>query len=192
MNDVDTHCRPRGADGFAFVVQSDGTTAIGEGGAGLGYSGLDEALVIEFDNFFNPERLDPYDNHVAVLLRSSNHSHEVGHAFPEIDLGEGLLNVKIQYKPKVSEEVLFTEAFVADRSLEGLAPTWKGGVGLLAVYIGRMNRPILATLLNLDSTLNLHSGRAWVGFTGATGAAHFQAHDILQWRFNSLREDLGS
>ena len=43
----------------------------------------------------------------------------------------------------------------------------------------------LDDLLALDAT----QGRAWVGFTAATGADEFEAHDVLAWHFTSLRED---
>lgn len=190
MDDVDTSCQPRGADGLAFVVQTDGIAALGEGGGGLGYSGLKEALAIEFDSFFNPDRLDPYANHVSILLRSSNHSQELAQAFPVVDFATGVVEVKIEYHPEFKEDWLFSDAFMADRRLETLASGWKDGVGMIAVYVGRMDNPLIITPLNLCSTLNLHSGRAWVGFTAATGEAHFQAHDILRWRFSSLREQM--
>lgn len=32
MDDAYTHCRSRGADGLAFVVQGEGPTALGRGG----------------------------------------------------------------------------------------------------------------------------------------------------------------
>ncbi|ETW00731.1 hypothetical protein, variant [Aphanomyces invadans] len=36
MDDVSTHCRARGGDGFAFVIQNQDGTAIGRGGADVG------------------------------------------------------------------------------------------------------------------------------------------------------------
>lgn len=37
MDDEYTHCRSRGSDGFAFVVQVESDHALGQGGMGLGY-----------------------------------------------------------------------------------------------------------------------------------------------------------
>ena len=42
------------------------------------------------------------------------------------------------------------------------------------------------TYLNLNTELNLDSGRAWVGFTAATGGIGWQTHDILFWSFDTL------
>ncbi len=46
--------------------------------------------------------------------------------------------------------------------------------------------PIITTPLNLDKTLKLDDGRAFVGLTAATGDSHWQSHDILSWKFKSL------
>jgi len=40
-----------GADGMAFVIQTVGSSALGGGGGGLGYSGITGALAVELDNF---------------------------------------------------------------------------------------------------------------------------------------------
>jgi hypothetical protein len=37
MDDEYTHCRSRGGDGFALVLQGDSPYALGDGGMGLGY-----------------------------------------------------------------------------------------------------------------------------------------------------------
>ncbi len=63
----------------------------------------------------------------------------------------------------------------------------RGGLGMLYIYCE--NLLVLVVPLNLASTLKLNRGRAWVGFTAATGEATWQTHDILNWRFSSLRED---
>jgi hypothetical protein len=41
---------------------------------------------------------------------------------------------------------------------------------------------VLTTIVTLENEMILNSGQAWVGFTGATGAA-FENHDILSWTF---------
>ena len=67
-------CNP--GDGFAFIIQNSnatdptqgasgsGLTAVGAGGGGLGYSGINNSLAIEFDIFDDP--WDPNSNHVAI------------------------------------------------------------------------------------------------------------------------------
>jgi hypothetical protein len=45
-----------GGDGFSFVMQLDpnGTEAVGMRGEGLGYGGIRNALVVEFDTWYVP------------------------------------------------------------------------------------------------------------------------------------------
>lgn len=79
-------CRSRGGEGFAFVIQNDNAVVIGQPSSGMGFVGIHNAVAIEFDTWYNPEQLDPWENHVAVVTRgwrdilSSNHSYELGHA----------------------------------------------------------------------------------------------------------------
>ena len=59
-------------------------------------------------------------------------------------------------------------------------------MGLLYVYLDDLYSPIITTPINLDATLRLDSGRCFLGITSATGDTHWQAHDVLDWRFKSL------
>jgi Legume lectin domain len=63
---------------------------------------------------------------------------------------------------------------------------WGSGLGMLYVYIDDLHSPVISTPIDLASTLDLDCGRAYVGFTAATGDEHWQAHDILNWQFSSL------
>lgn len=47
MDDVNTYCRSRGADGLAFVMQNVSEVALGNAGSGLGYEGIFNALAVE-------------------------------------------------------------------------------------------------------------------------------------------------
>jgi hypothetical protein len=59
----------------------------------------------------------------------------------------------------------------------------KTGSGVILVYIDDFTRPALIAPINLQDTLALpKDGRAFVGFTAATGNA-YQNHDILSWSF---------
>ncbi|CAK9037332.1 Uncharacterized protein SCF082_LOCUS22099 [Durusdinium trenchii] len=226
MDDVATHCRSRGADGIAFVVQNDDPFALGAGGMGLGYEGMENALAIEFDTFFNPEKGDAYENHVGVMTRgwrepvSSSHTFELGGAAALPDLANQVIRVKVVYEPTISPDALFSDSFVvsphtslfmtghnpnpgeednqgraeylADSfgvSLEDdLHPRdWFTGVGLLQVFVQDLTTPLFSTALNLDATLRLQSGRAFLGFTAATGDSFWQTHDLLDWTFRSSR-----
>ena len=56
------------------------------------------------------------------------------------------------------------------------------GMGLLRVLVDE--EEVLSVPLNLDTLLDLDSGLAYVGFTGATGLA-YQEHAIARWEFSS-------
>jgi hypothetical protein len=81
MDDAYTHCRSRGGDGLAFVVQGQSPRALGAGGAGLGYTGVANSLAVEFDAFYNAELLEPFENHVAVHSRGWRHANNANHSY---------------------------------------------------------------------------------------------------------------
>ncbi|KAF1775324.1 Immunoglobulin-like fold [Phytophthora cactorum] len=202
MDNVHTNCRSRGGDGFAFVIQNDvqQELALGSGGMSLGYGGLQNALAIEFDTWFNPELLDVYENHISVHVSGKggvvqpNHTHSLGATSNLPDLTEDVHTVRITYKPNLDESMLFDEAFTASTLAGNFFSTgaWRMGIGLLAIYLDDMNSPVLTVPLRIENTLELFHGRAWVGFTGATGANTWQTLDILSWSFTSLRHNIVS
>ena len=57
-------------------------------------------------------------------------------------------------------------------------------VGSLAVRLD--GAEVLRIPLNLEDVIRLDKGRAYVGFTGATGAA-YQEHSVVAWQFNESR-----
>jgi hypothetical protein len=69
---VNTYCRSRGADGFAFVIQNESPVALGLAGRGLGYEGINNALAIEVDTYSNFDEQDYYENHIAVMTMVSS------------------------------------------------------------------------------------------------------------------------
>ncbi len=76
FGDVDAN----GADGMVFVLQTEGTTAIGDDGSGMGFGGFDPSFGIEFDTFDNTQQLnngDPASDHVA-FLKNGNVYHNNG------------------------------------------------------------------------------------------------------------------
>ena len=55
-----------GGDGFAFVIHLDpnATKTLGQPGEGLGYAGIRNSLVVEFDTWYNPSQGDHFTDHV--------------------------------------------------------------------------------------------------------------------------------
>jgi hypothetical protein len=153
--------------------------AIGNGRNGLGYSGLPNSLAIEFDTVLDPPEDfaggidgDPNDNHISVQTRgqepnSGDAAHSLGFttqktpAIPLFANGE-THTTKIVYTPGEAESP-----------------------GTVVVYLNNMDTPVLTAPLkngNLENLLNLDEGKAWVGFTAATGR-DLQTHDIHAFSF---------
>ncbi len=212
MDKVYTNCRSRGGDGFAFIIHATDSSNLGPGtignpGLGLGYDGIPNSLAVEFDTYHNYEVLDPYENHVSVHTRGSqhpisvNHTYSLGHTNAVPDLTDGRIRIRIKYEPFVFDQSFFSKpSFVASPYLlhffedndfhngNGI-PSWGAkGLGMLHVYCNDMNVPVLTVPLHLSATLDLNMGRAWVGFTASTGDETWQSHDIFDWQFSSLRQ----
>jgi hypothetical protein len=212
MDDEYTHCRARGADGFAFVVhnaEGGGTHTLGEAGMGLGYSGILNSLAVEFDTWYNSELLEPYENHIAVHTRGWRHPNSANHSFalgstPSVpELTDGVHRARIVYDPRAStlEEAVdahpaafapstHSAYFLSNADYpQGGQADWGNGMGVLSVYIDDMKKPVLILPLNLCATLDCDAGRAWLGFTAATGDRFWQVHDVLEWKLRSTRND---
>jgi hypothetical protein len=159
-----------GADGFAFVVQNASGLALGDGGDGIGYSGIANSLAVEFDTLQNPpeefegELGDPNDNHISVqsrgmLSNSADPSFSLGSTTTVPFLGDGNVHTaKVVYVP-----------------------------GTLTIFLDDLTSPVLIVRVDLGTTLSLDNGQAWVGFTAATGGRS-QAHDILSFSFVGTEE----
>lgn len=60
-----------GADGIMFVLQLDGTDAIGQSGGGLGFLGFNTAFGVEFDTWQNGDYGDPTYDHIGCVSDGS-------------------------------------------------------------------------------------------------------------------------
>ncbi len=202
---VASRCRSRGGAGFAFVVQTASPGALGNGTrGGLGYAGIGGALAVEFDTSFEPSSFDPGESHVAVLARgarfpaSANHSFALGSAVAVPDLADGTHAARVAFLPRglVGRSSLASSpAFLASAHVQSMmedarhaGAAWTGAI---AVYLDGSVEPSLVVPADIAAFIGTDAthGRAWVGFTAATGADEFQTHDVLAWHFSSLRED---
>lgn len=146
------------ADGMAFVIQGQGTTAVGSNGGGLGYDGITNSIAIELDTYLNGS--DPSENHLSVNTRgtaanSSDHGSSLGSTSLLVNLNDGAVHtLRAEYVPGVLRI-----------QVDGAAPT-------------------LQVDLDIAATLSLTGGQAWVGFTAATGGLA-QSHDVRSWTFDA-------
>jgi len=148
-----------GGDGFAFVIQNNSISTLGYGGSGLGYSGIYNSLAIEFDTYKNSD--EPNDNHISIQTNGTGpnnpaQAYSIGSISTISKLSDTLVHTaKIEYVP-----------------------------GTMSVFLDNITTPVLTTSVNLSTTLSLDNGRAFVGFTSATGQDS-EYHDLLNWSFIS-------
>jgi hypothetical protein len=188
-------CAVHGGDGFSFVIHSDknGANAIGGDGQDLGYGGIENSVVIEFDTWANVDTQgsnDLFHDHISIHsgsrgVNSANASTMIGNWRP-VELADGKVHrARVQYLPYVEEKYL--DSMTAnDILLPFLKDDGEGRrLGTLAVFIDdgvKTSKPILAIPLNLNILLDLPQSLAYVGFTGSTGA-NWENHDILEWHW---------
>jgi hypothetical protein len=150
-----------GADGVAFVIQTEGPGAIGRSGGGLGYGDLvgaspriavSPSVDIEFDTYGNP--WDPDYYHIAVTTNGRMQTPLVTR--PSFDLVCAPFAVWIYYD---------------------------GPTHVLQIYASqsttRPDAPVLAVTLDIARVVG--AGPAWVGFTGSTGLWTAN-QDVLAWQ----------
>ncbi len=141
-------------DGFAFVIQNDRPEALGGTGDGLGYIGIKNALVLEFDTYNNKEGSS---NHIDIAYyqegQSSFRRHATVHAIPEITDGNSHF-ARIHYKD-----------------------------GFLTLYLDSYIFPVLSSKLDIQSIIGATESLAWIGFTAATSKAT-ACHDLMKWHVN--------
>lgn len=170
-----------GAEGFAFIIQNEGLDARGHSGGSMGYAGITHSVAIEFDIYQNQEgehpMQDPDGNHISVQTNTNAFDlygptgaevyHSLGHTtsqthpnLPELAGREtGKHTAKIRYIP-----------------------------GQLEVYVDDLENPALEVPLELSDYIGLKNGKAYVGFTAATGVNWgWAAYDLLNW---SLKPNL--
>lgn len=161
-----------GTDGFAFVVQNSGPEAIGGRGSGAGFGAPDPTnprhqsipwmIAVFFDTLRNPQEGDPSSNYVAVRAASG-----VG--------GERWPTARLAFVPRLGVSL-------KDRRVHSARIVFDPPV--LSVFLDDFSVPILKSVVDFSIATD-HQGRAWVGFTAATGFG-YQNHDILNWSFAGM------
>jgi peptide-N4-(N-acetyl-beta-glucosaminyl)asparagine amidase len=159
-----------GADGFAFVLQNQGPTAIGEHGCGLGYQGLRKSIAIEFDTYASVDHCnDPDGNHISVHTRytdgnSAHHNYSIA-CTRDLSSSYGIvLNDNKIHKVNI---VYDTSNKKMHLSIDGLWILRDVDVDLSKVFGG-------------------DNETCWLGFTASTGGL-CEAHDILS--LNLLQQE---
>ena len=169
-----------GSDGVCFIIhyKENGLNSLGESGGGIGYSGIENCLVIEFDTYRNylSDIMDYDGNHVAVfgakdkaLLNHHDTQYNIATQKLPFDLRPDGTQyfVKIDYKNENNDLRIFIDTTKSHST------------------------PML-TISDFDITsyMSLYEDvAAYVGITTATGDS-WEIHDLLDWKFCSYTDYL--
>jgi hypothetical protein len=169
-------------NGMSFIIQSEGLTAVGVGGAGLGYGdvntpgvtkGIIDSIAIEFDTHKDDDASginalhDPNNNHISV------HSRGVGQANSADETYAWVNGTTTAINPLVGATTTVTIEFT---------PTlFKIEVTPLTGPVISIANPDIGNWMAVDSY-----GGAYVGFTASTGSTSGETFDVLSWSYEFL------
>ena len=211
-------------DGVAFIIQNsnatDGTqgasgaglTALGAGSAqnqagGMGYSGINNSLVVEFD--INQNAWDPNSNHIAVQSCGTNYNSPV-HLPGDYTIGSNNMVESCLYMNGINDSnqipmiagacsgsQVCSDGIVHQVVIE-YTPPGNSGSGVLQVWLDTVDpathnpigAPAVSVPLTIEDLLGLSSTNcppdtncsALIGFTASQPDAG-TAQDILAWEF---------
>ena len=160
----DVETTNRGGTGFAFVLQTKSGYELGSGQDGLAYEGLENSLVIEFDQ--NKDIHENDGNHLAVMSSRGKISPDFSlngikatNNIPEIEPDNNLYKCLVSYHNKQ-----------------------------LKVYISPESYYLLPQLVidnfDIENFIDLEKGRAYMGITTATTNV-FQQTTLKYFRYCS-------
>jgi hypothetical protein len=152
-----------GADGIVFVIQNMSQNAVGAAGVGIGYAGMTSSVAVEFDTWMNAGEGDPSGNHVSI------HTGGIGPNSTVESYAIGTANVPADFYDGQPHQVVI-------RYVPGTMTVSLDGVVILTAAINLTN-------VGGNSVLD-GSGKAWAGFTSATGGA-YGTHDVLSWSIDT-------
>jgi len=141
-----------GADGMCFVLHTQGTSAIGQSGGGLGYLNFGTSLAVEFDTYQNGNYGDPTYDHIAIV-RNGNIDHN---------------NTANSYTSPVQADA--NDLNIEDGEDHQVRMMWNATTHVFSVYFDC----ILRATTTVDIIASVFSGQNQVywGFTAATGGLY--------------------
>ena len=142
------------ADGMAFMIYKSDTIQVGAFGGGLGYGGIPNSYIVEFDTYQNGDAGDPAGYHFAIMKDGdSTHTSQPYVLMPEL-YGNNI-NVWVEYN---------------------------GSTGKLTVTAG--TGATRGDSANKSQTRNVGTELAgnplYAGFSGSTGGS-YEYHDVNKW-----------
>jgi hypothetical protein len=160
-----------GADGLAFVIQNHETPQISGGGSAIGFAGMDNTVAVKFDPYhFKADQKGPYQPYDEVAVVAGHSPSDQLSAFDSI--------------ASARKEVIFVDQKIHTAKIVYVP-------GKIQVFVDDFENPLITASIDLASVMNLDQGRAWVGFTAATGTDYYN-QDVLSWSFADAAASLQS
>lgn len=160
-----------GGDGFAFVIRNQASNAVGHAGGGQGYSGIANALAIEFDTWDNSRDFQTWGNGVTedYNLESSNHISVQG-------LTDGSYGEYPRYSLGYTDSIIN----LSDGNVHEATVRYESN--RLSIFL---NSILALEIDDLDLGGIIGAEDAVLGFTSGTGAS-WQTNDILDWSYGEV------
>jgi hypothetical protein len=162
--------QPNPADGFTFLIQTDGPTAVGGGGGSLGYQGIPNSIAVKFDVYDNEGETT---NSTGIFF---------GGGFPGLPHNPGEVNVALDPN----------NVNLRSQSTKTITLTYDGHTLTETIHDpdpGKTNNGDFTTTYTVDIAGMLGADTAFVGFSGGTGGL-FSLQDILNWRYSEQEANL--
>jgi hypothetical protein len=152
--------QPAYADGFTFVIQANGPTALGSVAAGIGYQGIGHSIAVVFSTFQHAG--DPSTTSVGLALNGAAPSNPVD------TTPSGLL--------------------LNSQDPKDVQLSYDGTT--LTVHIQDVDQPqlVFSTSFTVNIAQTIGSDTAYVGLTGGSGSGTppaWELEDVLSWKFTS-------
>jgi MYXO-CTERM domain-containing protein len=160
---ISSSTSPIAADGMAFVMHNDprGSDVVGVIGYGIGYQGIANSIVVEFDTYHNA--FDPPGPHIAITKQgSADHSLPVNRGLPVVEFS----SMSPPLDPTSGTPLTIWIDYAASAHL-------------LSVYVSNDNAKPISPALNSTLDLSAELGSTfYIGFTASTGGGWDQ-HEFL-------------
>lgn len=150
-----------GADGIALVIQRHGLQ-LGGSGQQAGYGGIPQSLAVHVDNYENHN--DPSDSFITVQTNGTG----TNAAGTDYSLG-------------------WTNVDTSGEDEHTVGVTYNAYSNNLKVFFDEVQ--VLSITVDLESTIGVTDGLAWVGLTSATGTS-YQNNDVLSFSYTTYEEEL--
>ena len=139
-----------GADGMALVFKTTSDAAIGGAGEGIGYTGINNSLIVEFDTYQNGNQGDPFYDHLAITKNGNPSHNSADNLAGPVQASSSSANI---------EDGIFHDVKVQ----------WDATTQVLSVFFDcelrlTLTEDIKNTVFNGDSSI-------FFGFVGSTGGA---------------------